>query len=348
MRIRPLGPCTRTSLSPRSPNSPTALPATPAILLDSAKSLCRTSDAQGESQNATVAAGNQGIVDAGNAPDVAAFRERLGQLGYVEGQNLHLETRFADAERDRLPGLAADLVRLNMHVIVTITTPAARAAKAATTTIPIVMAGSADPVALGLVASLAHPGGNVTGVTNNPGPSFMVKQLQLLKEAAPKASRVAVLRTSEEVEVLYFQAMQAAGPAVGLTPVSVIVDSPTLFDVATLTRARPDALWVAPNATNEAHMKAILSFAATDRLPTMFVDRPPVAAGGLMSYSVNWLDLRRRAAVFVDKILKGANPADLPVEEPTRFELVVNLTTAKALGLTIPQSVLIRADEVLQ
>ena len=118
------------------------------------------------------------------------------------------------------------------------------------------MAGSADPVALGLVASLAHPGGNVTGVTNNPGPSFMVKQLQLLKEAAPKASRVAVLRTSEEVEVLYFQAMQAAGPAVGLTPVSVIVDSPTLFDVATLTRARPDALWVAPNATNEAHMKA--------------------------------------------------------------------------------------------
>jgi len=284
---------------------------------------------------------------AGNAPDVAAFRERLGQLGYVEGQNLHLETRFAD-ERDRLPGLAADLVRLNMTVIVTMTTPAAQAAKAATATIPIVMAGSADPVFLGLVASLAHPGGNVTGVTNNPGPSFMEKHLQLLKEAAPRVSRVAILMMSHPVEELYFNAMQAAGPALGLTPVSVIVDSPTQFDVATLTRARPDALYVFPNTTNSAHEKAILSFAATNRLPTMFVDRPPVEAGGLMSYSVNWLDLRRRAAVFVDKILKGANPADLPVEEPTTFALVINLKTAKALGLTIPQSLLLGADEVIQ
>jgi len=284
---------------------------------------------------------------AANAPDVAAFRERLGQLGYVEGQNLHLETRFAD-ERDRLPGLAADLVRLNMTVIVTMTTPAAQAAKAATATIPIVMAGSADPVFLGLVASLAHPGGNVTGVTNNPGPSFMEKHLQLLKEAAPSVSRVAILMMSHPVEELYFNAMQAAGPALGLTPVSVIVDSPTQFDVATLTRARPDALYVFPNTINGTHEKAILSFAATNRLPTMFVDRPPVEAGGLMSYYVNWLDLRRRAAVFVDRILKGANPADLPVEEPTTFALVINLKTAKALGLTIPQALLLRADEVIQ
>jgi putative ABC transport system substrate-binding protein len=285
---------------------------------------------------------------AGNAPDVAAFRERLGQLGYVEEQNLHMETRFADGERDRLPGLAADLVRLNMTVIMTITTPAAQAAKAATATIPIVMAGSADPVALGLVASLAHPGGNVTGVTNNPGRSFMVKHLQLLKEAAPKVSRVAVLMMNYPVELISFNAMQAAGAALGLTPVSVIVDSPTQFDVATLTRARPDALYVFPNATNGAHEKAILSFAARNRLPTMFVDRSPIKAGGLMSYSVNWLDLRRRAADFVDKILKGAKPADLPVEEPTKFELVINLKTAKMLGLKIPQSVLIRADEVIQ
>jgi ABC-type uncharacterized transport system substrate-binding protein len=239
-------------------------------------------------------------------------------------------------------------VRLNMTVIVTMTTPAAQAAKAATATIPIVMAGSADPVALGLVASPAHPGGNVTGVTNNPGPSFMEKHLQLLKEAAPRVSRVAILMMSHPVEVLYFNAMQAAGPAVGLTPVSVLVDSPTQFDVATLTRARPDALWVAPNTINGAHEKAILSFAGTNRAPTMFVDRPPVAAGGLMSYSVNWLDLRRRAADFVDKILKGAKPADLPVEEPRTFELVLNLKTAKALGLTIPQSILVRADEVIQ
>jgi putative ABC transport system substrate-binding protein len=285
---------------------------------------------------------------AGNASDVAAFRERLGQLGYVEGENLLVEARFAERQIDRLPSLAADLVRLTMNVIVTITTPAAQAAKAATTTIPIVMAGSAEPVALGLVASLAHPGGNVTGVTNNPGPSFTVKHLQLLKEAAPKVSRVAVLMMNYPVELLSFNAMQAAGAALGLTPVSVIVDSPTQFDVATLTRARPDALWIAPNAVNGAHEKAILSFAATNRLPTMFVDRSPIKAGGLMSYSVNWLDLRRRAADFVDKILKGAKPADLPVEEPTKFELVINLTTAKALGLTIPRSILIWADEVIQ
>ncbi len=293
-----------------------------------------------------------GVLDRSTAvasvPYLTAFRERLGQLGYVEGQNLHIEYRFADLEMDRLPRLAAKLVRLNVDVIVTITTPAAQAAKAATTTIPIVMAGSADPVALGLVASLASPGGNVTGVTNNPGPSFMVKQLQLLKEAAPKVSRVAVLMTREDVEVLYFDAMQAAGPAVGVTPVSVIVDSPIQLDVTTLTRARPDALYVFPNPTNGAHEKAILSFAVANRLPTMFVDRPPVEAGGLMSYSVNWLELRRRAAFFVDKILKGAKPADLAVEDPATFELVINLKTAKALGLTIPQSVLNLANEVIQ
>jgi putative ABC transport system substrate-binding protein len=283
-----------------------------------------------------------------NAPDLAAFRERMKQLGYVEGQNLQIESRFADREMDRLPGLAADLVRVNVDVIVTITTPAAQAAKAATATIPIVMAGSAEPVGLGLVASLAHPGGNVTGVTNNPGPSFMVKQLQLLKEAAPKVSRVAVFMMSHPVELAHFNAIEMAGAALGLTPVSVLVDSPTHFDVATLTRARPDALYTFPNSINGAHTRAILNFAATNRLPTMFVDRDPVEAGGLMSYSVNWLDLRRRAAVFVDKILKGAKPADLPVEDPTKFEFVINLKTAKALGLTLPQSILIRADEVIQ
>jgi len=283
-----------------------------------------------------------------SAPDVAAFRERLADFGYVEGQNLLLETRFADRQEDRLPALAKELVRLNMDVIMTITTPAAQAAKAATTTIPIVMAGSADPITLGLVAGLARPGGNVTGVANNPGPSFVVKQLQLLKEAAPKVSRIAILMTSDPVEVLYFNAMQAERLALGVAPVSVVADSPTPLDVATLSRARPDALYVFPNATNVAHSRAILDFAATNRLPTFCGDRDWVAMGGLMTYSVNWLDLRRRAAFFVDKILKGAKPADLPVEDPTTFELVVNLKTAKALGLTIPQSLLIRADEVIQ
>lgn len=285
---------------------------------------------------------------ASNAPDVAAFRERLGELGYVEGQNLLLDARFADRQEDRLPGLAKELVRLNMDVIMTITTPAAQAAKAATTTIPIVMAGSAEPVALRLVASLARPGGNVTGVTNNPGPSFMVKQLQLLKEAAPKVSRIAILMTSHPVEALYFKAMQAEGAALGVTPMSVVVDSPTRFDITMVTRTLPDALYVFPNATNAAHFRAILSLAAINRLPAFFGERDWVDAGGLMSYSVNWLDLRRRAAFFVDRILKGARPADLPVEDPTTFELVINLATAKALGLAIPQSVLVRADEVIR
>ena len=284
----------------------------------------------------------------GHAPDVAAFRERLVQLGYVEGQNLLLDARFADRQEDRLPGLAKELVRLNMDVIMTITTPAAQAAKAATTTIPIVMAGSADPITLSLVTSQARPGGNVTGVTNSPGPSFVVKQLQLLKEAAPKISRIAILMTNHPVEAHYFNAMQAERRALGVAPVSVVVDSPAQFDVARLTRAHPDALYIFPNATNVAHSRAILGFAATNRLPTFYGDRDWVAIGGLMSYSVNWLDLRKRAAFFVDKILRGAKPADLPVEDPTTFELAVNLQTAKALGLTIPQSILVRADEVIQ
>jgi putative ABC transport system substrate-binding protein len=294
-----------------------------------------------------------GVLVLGNAPvddpDIAALRERLGQLGYVDGQNLRIEVRSAQRQADRLPALAAELVRLDVDVIVTITTPAAQAAKAATTTIPIVMAGSAAPVELGLVASLARPGGNVTGVTNNPGQGFVVKQLQLLKEAAPRILRVAILMTTFTIEKYSFDAMQAAGPALGVTPVSVIVDSPTQPDVAALlTRARADALYVFPNSINRGHSTTIANFAAENRLPTMYGERESVEAGGLMSYWVNWLDLRRHAAVYVDKILKGAKPADLPVEDPTKFQLVINLKTAKALGLTIPQSLLLRADEVIQ
>ena len=284
-----------------------------------------------------------------NSPDIAAFLERLGQLGYVEGQNLRIEARSANRQSDRLPALAAELARLNMDVIVTITTPAALAAKAATTAIPIVMAGSAAPVALGLVASLARPGGNVTGVTNSPGRGFVAKQLQLLKEAAPKVSRVAIVMTSFVVERSSLEEMQAAGPALSMTPVSVIVDSPTQTDVAALlAQARADALYVFPNSINNAHAKTISNFAATNQLPTMYADRDFVQAGGLMSYWVNWLELRRHAAVYVDKILRGAKPADLPVEDPTKFELVINLKTANVLGLTIPQALLLRADEVIR
>jgi putative ABC transport system substrate-binding protein len=280
---------------------------------------------------------------------ISAFRERLAQLGYVEGLNLHVEIRSAERQAGRLPALAAEFVGLDVDVIVTFTTPAAQAAKAATTTVPIVMAGSAFPVELGLVASLGRPGGNVTGVTNSPGPGFAAKQLQFLKEAAPKVTRIAIIGAIDRIEGRWFEEMQASGPALGVTPVPVIVNSPTQSDVAALlTQARTDALYVFPNVINHAHATTIFNFAATNRLPTMYGDRRAVDAGGLMSYWVNWLELRRHAASYVDKILRGSKPADLPVEGPTMFELVINLKTARTLGLTIPQSLLLLANEVLR
>ena len=284
----------------------------------------------------------------GYSRDFAAFRDRLNSLGYAEGQNLVIERRFAEGQADRLPALAGDLVRLNVDVIVTITTPAALAAKAATSTIPIVMSGSANPVGLGLVASLARPGGNVTGVTNSPGGVFTVKQLQLLKEAAPRISRVAVLMTSFSVEASALRAMQAASATLGVTVVAFKAESPNRIDLDALGKLRADALYVFPNPINGKHSQAILAFAAENRLPAMYGERDVVEAGGLMSYWTDWLALRRHAADFVDRILKGAKPADLPVEQPTRFELIINLKTAKALGLTIPQSLLLRADEVIE
>ena len=249
----------------------------------------------------------------GGSKDFEAFRDRLNSLGYAEGRNLVIERRSAEGQFERLPALAAELVRLNVDVIVTITTPAAQAAKAATSTIPIVMAGSADPVGLGLVASLARPGANLTGVTNSLE-GINVKQLQLLKEAAPRSARVAVIMTRSSVEVTAFEKMQAASAALGVAVVAFNSESSNEIDLEGLSKLRADA----------------------------------VEAGGLMSYWTNWLELRRHAAVYVDKILNGARPADLPVEQPTRFELVINLKTAKALGITIPQSELLRADEVIQ
>jgi len=235
-----------------------------------------------------------------------------------------------------------------VDVIVTITTPAALAAKAATSTIPIVMAGSADPVGLGLVASLARPGGNVTGVTNSPSGVFSVKQLQLLKETAPRISRVATLMTSSSFEATALSDMQAASAALGVTVVAFKVESPNQIDLDALGKLRADALYVFPNPINGKHTNAILAYAAENRLPAMYGEREYVEDGGLMSYWTDWVALRRRAADFVDRILKGAKPADLPVEDPIKFELVINLKTAKALGLTIPQSLLLRADEVIQ
>ncbi len=280
-----------------------------------------------------------------------SFRDAMQRLGYVEGQNIVIEGRFAERKLERLPDLAAELVGLKVDVIVTITTPAAQAAKNATTTIPVVMAGSAFPVELGLVASLARPGGNVTGVTNNPGSGFTGKWLQLLKEAAPTIRRVAPIHDlSIAPDARGWAEMQDAARTLSLTLLSKDVRTAEDFDsaFAAIARERADALIVVPNSLNVTHTKRILDFATKNRLPTMFGDGNAVKAGGLISYWANFGDLRRRAAIYVDKILKGAKPAELPVEEPTKFELVVNLKTAKALGITIPQTVLIQADEVIQ
>ena len=279
-----------------------------------------------------------------------AFREALRHLGYTEGQNLVLEGRFARGQSERLPALAAELVQLGVDVIVTNTTPAALAAKDATTTIPIVMAVVNTPVERGLVASLAQPGGNLTGLDNSPGPGFLGKQFELLKEAAPAISRVGVFWDSTFQRLRGFE---AAAQALGMTVLSVDVQEmvvPEHFAAAfaTMLQERAEALFVMAAAQNARHYQHIVAFATAHRLPTMFQARRAVEAGGLMSYYLNSDDLRRRAAVYVDKILKGAKPADLPVERPTTFELVINLTTAKAFGLTIPPTLLFQADKVIQ
>jgi ABC-type uncharacterized transport system substrate-binding protein len=284
-----------------------------------------------------------------DSAELGAFRQRLVELGYVEGQNLTIVTRDAAGQYDRFPKVAAELVQLKVDVIVTITTPGAEAAKRATSIIPIVMAGSGDPVRRGLVASLARPGGNITGLTNTPGPEFAVKQLQLLKEAAPRISRIAFLMNSIFAPTVdSFTAMQAAGRTLGVTPIAIEVPSPGPFDPMVILQERADALCVSPIPQNWSNRQAILDLALKHRLPTIYGEKDWIKLGGLMSYWTDWADLRRRAADYVAKILKGAKPADLPVEQPTKFELVINLRTAKALGLTIPPSVLARADELIR
>lgn len=280
-----------------------------------------------------------------------SFRDALKELGYVEGRNLVIESRFADTKMDELPGLAKDLVRAGVDIIVTIGTPTVQAAKESTTTIPIVMAGSADPVENKLVASLGRPGGNVTGVTHSPGPEISAKGLQLLKEAVPAVSRVAILWDSSAVHEghsLDAQRGVARAIDVKLLPLDVKTLDELTAAFATATRENADALFVFPNFINGKHRRLILDFAAIHRLPTMFQEADAVEAGGLMSYYSDWTALRQRAAVYVDKILKGAKPADLPVEQPTKFQLVINVKTAKALGLTIPRSLLTRADNVIE
>jgi putative tryptophan/tyrosine transport system substrate-binding protein len=277
------------------------------------------------------------------------FREALRRLGYREGENLVFEGRFARDQVDRLPALAAELVQLPLDVLVTISTPAALAATRATTTIPIVMAGVSQPVEHGLVASLARPGGNATGVTHNPGPGFGGKQLQLLKDAAGQISRVALLGDGT-VALPRFQEVQSAAQALGLTVLFLNVQEPAHVDhaLATIIQERVHALFVLPTTQTRVHTKRLVDFAIANGLPTMFGDRRAVEIGGLLSYWTDWDDVRRRAATYVDKILKGSHPNDLPVEQPIKFELVINLKTAQALGLTIPPTLLFQATEVIR
>jgi putative ABC transport system substrate-binding protein len=285
---------------------------------------------------------------------LTAFGQRLKELGWVEGRNVVIESRFADTYWDRLPGLAQDLVARGVDVIVTIGTATVMVAKKATTTIPIVMAGAGEPLELGLVPSLAHPGGNVTGVAHNPGPEFAGKSLELLKDAAPKISRVAVLWDSAALhENPSLEGQRAAARMLGLSLlIHDIAEAHSGVAFAAVLSAvkseGAEAMFVYPNFIAAKHARAILTFLAAHRLPSMFQDAWFVEQGALFSYYANWISLRRRAAEYVDKILKGAKPGDLPVEQPTKFELVVNLKTAKALGLTIPPSVLARADEVIE
>jgi putative ABC transport system substrate-binding protein len=277
------------------------------------------------------------------------FRQGMRDLGYVEGRNVTMETRWSEGRTDRLPALALELVQLNVDIIVASGTQAIRAAKDATSTIPIVMAVSAYPDKIRLVESLARPGGNVTGLTN-VSPDLMGKRFQLLREMAPKVSRVAVLwNPASPVEPNGFREVLAAAPTAGVAVQSIEVRTPEDYAAgfATVTAGRADALFPFGNPVNFKHRQLIVDFALTNRLPSLYDERLFVDSGGLLSYGPNHLDLWRRSAAYVDKILKGARPADMPVEQPTKFELIINTKTATALGLKIPQSLLDRGGETI-
>jgi len=283
-----------------------------------------------------------------------AFREGLHELGYVEGQNITIESRSAQGQFDRLPDLLAELARLNVDVIFSMAgTPAAHAAQQAHITIPFVAPAMGDPVSDGLIGSLAHPGGFITGSTFL-GPGLVSKRLELLKEAVPGASHVAALwhpaaygeRTMSDM----LKETEAAAQALRVQLQLLEARGANDFDGAfsAMTRQRAGALIVLPSPMFYGEYRRIVDLARKNRLPASYAFREAVAAGGLMSYGANLLDLARRAATQVGKILKGAKPANLPVEQPTKFELVINLKTAKSLGLTIPQSLMLRADEVVE
>jgi ABC-type uncharacterized transport system substrate-binding protein len=295
-----------------------------------------------------------GLLSSFSSSDAAlsyqAFRQGLRDLGWVNGKNISIEYRYAEGKNDRLVDLAADLVRLEVDVIVASIPPDAVAAQNATTAIPIVVASAGDPVSIGLVESLARPGGNITGLSEMVV-ELAGKRLELLKEVVPKLSRVAVLWNAQgPVFASSWKEIRLAARQLGVRLQSLEVRSLNDFDKAfeDATRARAGALFVLPAPVTVTNLKRIAGLAAKSRLPSIFHRSEFADAGGLVTYGADRADLFRRAATFVDKILKGAKPADLPVDRATKFELVVNLKTAKAIGITIPQSVLFRADRAIE
>jgi putative ABC transport system substrate-binding protein len=287
----------------------------------------------------------------GDTPAVAAFRQGLRELGWIEGQNIVIDYRFAEGRLDRLPDLAAELVGLKVDVIAAGPTPPALAAKKATGTIPIVMLGAAEPVELGLIASLARPGGNVTGLSWSVNLEIIAKGLELLKETVPRIRRVAILwNPANPAQALGVGELKVAARSLGLQLELVEARGSDEFDdaFAVIAQKRAEAILVAADALFVVHRARLAELEARDRLPSIHGLRQNVDAGGLMSYGPSTAAVWRRAAVFVDKILKGAEPADLPVEQPSKYELVINLKTAKVLGLTIPQSLRLRADQVIE
>ena len=275
-----------------------------------------------------------------------AFQQGLRGVGYVAGKNILVEYRYSEGKVERLPELADELVHLKVDVFVTIGTPPSQAARTATTTIPIVMALISDPVGAGLVASLARPGGNVTGLST-VSLDLSGKRLELLKETIPRIARIAVLLDpNDPAKIAEMKETEGAARPLGVKLQSLEVQSLDEFEAAfkAATRGKAGAVLVLPTALSNTHRKRIAELATKNRLPTMWATSQLMDSGGLMSYGPDYDDLYRRAAIYVDKILKGAKPTDLPVEQPTKFEFVINLKTAKQIGLTIPPNVLVRAD----
>jgi len=277
------------------------------------------------------------------------FVDAMRELNYVEGRNLVIKRASAAGSPERLREFARDLVRANVDVIVTTAVRETRAAKEATSTIPIVMTFVPDPVGVGLVSSLARPGGNVTGLTNMV-PGMRQKWVELLREAVPSASRLAVIGTPAGLVPDYLRDMEAAAKRLGVSLFPLSVRGPDEFEAALIRARKQGAAGVigTPDPVTMQHRRALVSLMLKHRLPAIYWAREYVDEGGLMTYSANLADLRRRAAIYVDKIFKGARPADLPVEQPTTFEFVINLKTAKALGLTLPPALLLRADQIIE